>query len=270
MRAPTFPLIGYVALLVVLALPTNAGVTNQVNAPPFHHARFLDENGSTLTACGKTGLDLPASFSDKTGVGEIRDYATAPNCTASSFGASRYDTFLIELRISAPTGSDNLTVDFALNWTANASVTAGNCTRTAPAWRYYSCEDTAKWSLGARGYLLAADPKAAHPSIKESWSNASWLGPSNGTGWGVVCAKKLSCVSGGSTSLSRTFRGRVSLLWSIDANLNGSRRYLLVLTPYLDVYATAGEDNPANGAMTGLSASASLEATVHVKSITVT
>lgn len=257
-----------VAALALVSPVAATPTVGQTYVPPFAHLSFVDGNVTTISGYCSGGQTVGAHFSSVTGRGGTGDVASCLT-TNSVSSAYRGDGFDLDFLFKAPTGIHNITVNLDLNWTARANVSAGNCSRTVGTWHLFECYDSASWSISAHGALRASKVNATRPWIREIASNASWLGVSNLSSWDVYCPKGHTCIPYSTAHLDRGFGGHVSLNWTIEAALNGSRSYVLVLATLVSLTSAIGEVYGSYGTMSGLSATVELNEKVQLTSITI-
>lgn len=231
-----------------------------IRTPPFHHATFADVHG-IAGACTTAGQNFSPVFSPSTGVGSVGDHAAS--CGIG--GVSEFDSYDVELRFTAAHGgTNNVTVSFGVNYAALWNVTPGSCNRTVGHWHYYSCIETASWSIVGVGFVTHVSPNGSYiPLIS---SNASWGGAGGISEWGVGCARGQPCKTGSISPFTGRTNGSTNLTWGMAAALHASWHYNVEIQLSLYMTAEWSQVYAAYGKASGLSALVDLGASVRVYS----
>lgn len=269
----TWALIGGLFVVLLFCSPAAAGSGATTKAPPFQHAKFFDiyyPQGNCVPGVHAT----PPTFSAHTGMGTVSDSdttcGTGGNSTWSSSGGSVIDKYTVQLQFTGQGGTTNVSVSFALNYSADWNVTAGSCNRTVGNWHEYACSEKASWSISASGFVnrTKATKTGSNP---EATLNDSWIGAGDGSYWGLACPKGQPCQSGsGTTNLTGQQNGSQSFTWGLaNASLKKGVHYFINIEVEINVAADRSQLYPSYGQARGLSGWASVSATTQVASYSV-
>jgi hypothetical protein len=269
---------------VVIFVPTSVGGSVPTTAPvtslsaPFNHTVAGYTNLSEASGgCSTLTFPIAPHFYAKTGNAGISLRGWSPPCPSrgSGLGTSRTilsNEFNSGIRIKAPTGWDNITLNMTITWKVSWSVTKPTCSMSSGAHRF-SCSVSA--DAGVSGFLgslthWSTNATARIPHAGGIYNSfGSWT-PSGVSSWGYGCTNysKLTCGTTASSVLNGTLTGNSTGVFGFDRYfLNSSNYYLVSFMLYSEVDTES--DHTPGGSMVGGTAHALVAVQIHVNSVVI-